>query len=86
MARVLLKNVVKKFGNVVAVNHVNLEVKDREFMILLGPSGCGKSTTLRLIAGLETPDEGEIWIGDRLINDIDPTKRNVAMVFQSYAL
>ncbi len=86
MARVFLKNVVKKFGKVVAVNHVTLEVKDKEFMVLLGPSGCGKSTTLRLIAGLETPDEGEIWIGDRLVNEIDPTKRNVSMVFQSYAL
>jgi len=86
MARVFLKNVVKKFGKVVAVNNVTLEVKDKEFMVLLGPSGCGKSTTLRLIAGLETPDEGEIWIGNRLVNEIDPTKRNVAMVFQSYAL
>lgn len=86
MARVLLKNVTKKFGNVIAVNNLNLEIKDGEFMVLLGPSGCGKSTTLRMIAGLETPTEGEIWIGDQLVNDIDPTKRNVAMVFQSYAL
>ncbi|BAA29847.1 ABC transporter ATP-binding protein [Pyrococcus horikoshii] len=86
MARVLLKNVTKVFGDVVAVNKLNLEVKDGEFMVLLGPSGCGKSTTLRLIAGLETPTEGEIWIGDKLVNDIDPTKRNVAMVFQNYAL
>jgi len=86
MARVLLKDVTKRFGNVVAVNRLNLEVKDGEFMVLLGPSGCGKSTTLRMIAGLETPTEGEIWIGDQLVNEIDPTKRNVAMVFQSYAL
>ena len=86
MAKVVLKNVTKKFGKVVAVNRVNLEVKDGEFFVLLGPSGCGKSTTLRLIAGLEEPDEGEIWIGDRLVNNVDPVKRNVAMVFQSYAL
>ncbi len=86
MARVLLRNVVKRFGKVVAVDHVNLEVRDGEFMVLLGPSGCGKSTTLRLIAGLENPDKGEIWIGDRLVNEVDPTERNVAMVFQSYAL
>ncbi|WP_048149509.1 ABC transporter ATP-binding protein [Palaeococcus ferrophilus] len=86
MARVLLKNITKKFGEVIAVDRLNLEIKDGEFMVLLGPSGCGKSTTLRMIAGLETPTEGEIWIGDRIINEIDPTKRNVAMVFQSYAL
>ncbi len=81
-----MKNVVKRFGKVVAVDHVTLEVRDGEFMVLLGPSGCGKSTTLRLIAGLENPDQGEIWIGDRLVNEVDPTERNVAMVFQSYAL
>ncbi|WP_461866069.1 ABC transporter ATP-binding protein [Thermococcus sp.] len=86
MARVLLKNVTKKFGEVTAVKNLNLEIKDGEFMVLLGPSGCGKSTTLRMIAGLETPTEGEIWIGDSIVNDVDPTKRNVAMVFQSYAL
>jgi len=86
MARILLKNVTKKFGEVTAVKNLNLEIKDGEFMVLLGPSGCGKSTTLRMIAGLETPTEGEIWIGDSIVNDVDPTKRNVAMVFQSYAL
>ncbi|WFO74650.1 ABC transporter ATP-binding protein [Desulfurococcaceae archaeon MEX13E-LK6-19] len=86
MARVFLKNVTKRFGKVVAVDHVTLEVRDKEFMVLLGPSGCGKTTTLRLIAGLEDPDEGEIWIGERLVNEIDPVERNVAMVFQSYAL
>lgn len=86
MAKVVLKNVTKKFGRVVAVDKVDLEVKDGEFFVLLGPSGCGKSTTLRLIAGLEEPDEGEIWIGDKLVNNVDPVKRNVAMVFQSYAL
>ncbi len=86
MARVYLENVVKRFGRVVAVDHVTLEVRDKEFMVLLGPSGCGKSTTLRLIAGLETPDEGRIWIGNTVVNEVDPTKRNIAMVFQSYAL
>ncbi|RLF89942.1 sugar ABC transporter ATP-binding protein [Thermococci archaeon] len=86
MARVLLKNVTKKFEDVIAVNKLNLEIKDGEFMVLLGPSGCGKSTTLRMIAGLETPTEGEIWIGEQIVNEIDPTKRNTAMVFQSYAL
>jgi len=86
LAKVLLKNVTKRFGKVVAVNHLSLEVKDKEFMILLGPSGCGKTTALRCIAGLETPEEGEIYIGDRLVNDLDPKERDIAMVFQSYAL
>lgn len=86
MARVVLNHVTKKFGRIVAVDDLSLEVRDKEFVVLLGPSGCGKSTTLRLIAGLEKPDSGEIWIGDRLVNEVDPTKRNVAMVFQSYAL
>lgn len=86
LARVLLKNVTKSFGEVVAVNSLNLEVKDKEFLVLLGPSGCGKTTALRCIAGLETPEEGDIYIGDRLVNDLDPKDRDVAMVFQSYAL
>jgi multiple sugar transport system ATP-binding protein len=86
LTKVVLKNVTKRFGNVTAVNSLSLEVKDKEFLILLGPSGCGKTTALRCIAGLETPDEGEIYIGDRLVNDLDPRERNVAMVFQSYAL
>jgi multiple sugar transport system ATP-binding protein len=86
LARVVLKDVTKRFGDVVAVDRLSLEVKDKGFMILLGPSGCGKSTTLRCIAGLETPDEGDIYIGDRLVNDLEPKERDVAMVFQSYAL
>lgn len=86
MARVLLKNLTKRFGSVVAVDKLNLKVKEKEFVVLLGPSGCGKTTTLRCIAGLEAPDEGEIYIGDRLVNDLDPKDRNIAMVFQSYAL
>ena len=86
MARVLLQDVTKRFGDVVAVDKLNLEVRDGEFVILLGPSGCGKTTALRCIAGLETPDEGEIYIGDRRVNDLDPANRDIAMVFQSYAL
>jgi len=86
MAEVLIKGLVKKFGKVVAVDGLTLKVKDREFVVLLGPSGCGKTTTLRCIAGLETPDEGEIWIGENLVNDIPPKDRDVAMVFQTYAL
>lgn len=86
MARVSIKDLTKRFGDVVAVNKLDLEVKHKEFVVLLGPSGCGKTTILRCIAGLETPDEGEIYIGDRLVNDLDPKDRDVAMVFQSYAL
>jgi len=86
LARVSIKDLTKRFGNVVAVNKLDLEVRDKEFVVLLGPSGCGKTTALRCIAGLETPDEGEIYIGDRLVNDLDPKERDIAMVFQSYAL
>lgn len=86
LARVVLKNVTKRFGEVVAVNRLSLEARDKEFLVLLGPSGCGKTTVLRCIAGLETPEEGEIYIGDRLVNDLTPKDRNIAMVFQSYAL
>jgi multiple sugar transport system ATP-binding protein len=86
VARVELKSVSKKFGGVVAINDLSLVVADGELLVILGPSGCGKSTALRLIAGLDEPDVGEITIGDRVINDVDPKDRNVAMVFQSYAL
>jgi multiple sugar transport system ATP-binding protein len=86
LARVLLKTLTKRFGKVVAVSGLSLEVKDKEFVVLLGPSGCGKTTVLRCIAGLETPDEGEIYIGDRLVNDLEPKERDAAMVFQTYAL
>jgi len=86
MAQVALKEVTKRFGDVEAVRDVSLEVEDQEFLVLLGPSGCGKSTVLRLIAGLDTPTEGIIEIGDRVVNDIEPQERDVAMVFQSYAL
>jgi multiple sugar transport system ATP-binding protein len=86
MAEVILKNVSKKFGSVVAVDNANLVVNDGEFVVLLGPSGCGKTTTLRLIAGLEEATDGEIYIGNRLVNDVLPKDRDIAMVFQNYAL
>jgi ABC-type sugar transport system ATPase subunit len=86
MGRVALNGVTKRFGDVTAVHDVTLEVEDKEFLVLLGPSGCGKSTVLRLIAGLEAPTEGTIEIGERIVNDIEPKERDVAMVFQSYAL
>jgi multiple sugar transport system ATP-binding protein len=86
MARVAFQHVTKRFGDVVAVRNLTLEIEDREFLVLLGPSGCGKSTALRMIAGLEEPSEGSIVIGDRVVDDVEPKDRNVAMVFQSYAL
>ena len=86
MARVKLENVWKKYGDVEAVRNVTLECRDKEFLCLLGPSGCGKSSTLRMIAGLEFVTEGKIYIGDRCVNEIDPYKRDIAMVFESYAL
>ena len=86
MAQVSLKNLTKKFDDVVAVNTVNLEISDREFVVLVGPSGCGKTTTLRMVAGLEEITEGDIYIGDRLVNNLASKDRNIAMVFQSYAL
>jgi multiple sugar transport system ATP-binding protein len=87
MAQVTLRNLVKKFSEeVVAVNNVNLEIEDKEFVVLVGPSGCGKTTTLRMVAGLEDISAGEIYIGDRLVNDVPPKDRNIAMVFQNYAL
>jgi multiple sugar transport system ATP-binding protein len=86
MANVVLKKLSKRFGDVVAVNDVNLEIADREFVVLVGPSGCGKTTTLRMVAGLEEISGGEIFIGDRVVNHLTPMERNIAMVFQSYAL
>ncbi|MDO5124818.1 MAG: sn-glycerol-3-phosphate ABC transporter ATP-binding protein UgpC [Ruminococcus sp.] len=87
MASVSLKEIYKKYpGGVIAVSDFNIEIKDKEFIILVGPSGCGKSTTLRMIAGLEEISEGELYIGDRLVNDIAPKDRDIAMVFQNYAL
>ena len=87
MSGVTLKNVYKDYLNgVVAVTDFNLDIKDREVVVLVGPSGCGKTTTLRMIAGLEEITQGEIYIGDRLINDVKPKNRGIAMVFQNYAL
>ena len=86
VAGVRLVGVTKRFGNTVAVDGVSLDIADREFMVLLGPSGCGKSTLLRMIAGLDDPSEGELWIGDREVTNLEPKERDVAMVFQSYAL
>ncbi|MEA4831752.1 MAG: sn-glycerol-3-phosphate ABC transporter ATP-binding protein UgpC [Oscillospiraceae bacterium] len=87
MASLSLRHLYKKYpGGVVAVKDFCLEIKDKEFIILVGPSGCGKSTTLRMIAGLEEISEGELFIGDRLINDVAPKDRDIAMVFQNYAL
>ena len=86
MSNVVLKNVTKRWGDAVGVDNQSLEIKDKEFFVLLGPSGCGKTTTMRMIAGLEEPTEGEIWIGDRMVNDDLPKDRDVAMVFQNYGL
>ncbi|HEY3115793.1 MAG TPA: ABC transporter ATP-binding protein [Chloroflexota bacterium] len=86
MASVTLRGVTKRFGQVIAVSDLSLEVRDREFLVLLGPSGCGKTTALRLIAGLESPSAGEIRIGDRVVNSVSPKDRDIAMVFQNYAL
>ncbi len=86
MANVILEKLTKKFDDVIAVNAIDLEIKDKEFVVLVGPSGCGKSTTLRMVAGLEEITEGNIYIGGRLVNDVAPKDRNIAMVFQNYAL
>ena len=87
MATVSLKNIKKIYDNkVTAVHDFNLEIADKEFIVLVGPSGCGKSTTLRMVAGLEEISEGELYIGDKLMNDVEPKDRDIAMVFQSYAL
>jgi multiple sugar transport system ATP-binding protein len=86
MAGVIYDHVYKRFGDVTAVNDFNLQVRDKEFVVLVGPSGCGKSTALRCLAGLEEITDGQILIGDRVVNDVPPKDRDIAMVFQSYAL
>ncbi|MFN4152890.1 MAG: ABC transporter ATP-binding protein, partial [Candidatus Sericytochromatia bacterium] len=86
MAEVKLKNIIKTFGDVQIIKNLTLEIKDGEFLVLVGGSGCGKSTTLRLIAGLETCNSGDIMIGDKRVNDLPPKDRDIAMVFQNYAL
>ncbi len=86
MASVTYEHVTKRFGDVVAVNDLDLHIEDKEFLVFVGPSGCGKSTSLRMLAGLEEVTEGKIYIGDRVVNDVPPKDRDIAMVFQSYAL
>jgi len=86
MARVQFQNVYKYFNKTEVVHNINLDIEDKEFLVLVGPSGCGKSTCLRMVAGLEDVSQGEIRIGDRVVNGIDPKDRNIAMVFQNYAL
>ena len=86
VAKIQLQNISKKWGSFIGVDNFNLVIPDKEFLVLLGPSGCGKTTTMRMIAGLEEVTEGQISINDRIVNDLDPKDRDVAMVFQSYAL
>src|SRR5512139_3518783 len=86
MATVTFDHVVKKYGEVTAVEDFNLEIQDGEFMVFVGPSGCGKTTSLRMIAGLEEISSGTLKIGERVVNDVPPKDRDIAMVFQSYAL
>ncbi|ABD57004.1 ABC transporter ATP-binding protein [Jannaschia sp. CCS1] len=86
MAEIKLKNLTKRWGDFIGVDNQSLDIHDEEFLVLLGPSGCGKTTTMRMIAGLEDPTDGEIWIGDRMVNDDLPKDRDVAMVFQNYGL
>src|SRR5208337_1853428 len=86
MAQVALRNIVKTFDRTPAVQGIDLDIADREFIVLVGPSGCGKTTALRMIAGLEEATSGEIYIGERVVNDVSPKDRDIAMVFQNYAL
>ena len=86
MAEVSLRNVVKRFDDVDVVRNISLDIPDNEFVVLVGPSGCGKSTTLRMIAGLEEITAGDIYIGGEVVNDLPPKDRDIAMVFQNYAL
>ncbi len=86
MAQVVIRNLNKRFDGIQAVKDVNLEINDKEFVVLVGPSGCGKTTTLRMVAGLESITSGEIMIGDKIVNELPPMDRDIAMVFQNYAL
>ena len=87
MSQIRLENIVKRYEDgFVAVRNANLTIDDGEFMVLVGPSGCGKSTTLRMIAGLEEVSEGNVFVGDQRVNDLEPGDRDIAMVFQNYAL
>src|SRR3979409_812029 len=86
MAGVTLDHITKKYGEVTAVTDLNIQIRDQEFLVLVGPSGCGKSTALRMIAGLEEISGGDVYIGDKRVNDVAPKDRDIAMVFQNYAL
>jgi multiple sugar transport system ATP-binding protein len=86
MAEIIVKNVAKRFGSFTALHSIDLTISDQEFMVLLGASGCGKTTLLRIIAGLETPSEGEVWIGGRRVDHLPPRERGISMVFQNYAV
>src|SRR5215216_5789661 len=86
MAEITINKMTKRFGEVVALHELDMQIADGEFLVLLGPSGCGKTTTLRSVAGLERQTSGDIYIGDTLVNDLSPGDRDIAMVFQFYAL
>ena len=86
MAGIKFEHVYKRYGDVTAVNDLNIDIADQEFLVLVGPSGCGKTTTLRMLAGLEEISDGAVMIGDRVVNDVPPKDRDIAMVFQSYAI
>ena len=86
MSKIVIKNLEKSFGDNKVINNFNIDINDGEFIVLVGPSGCGKSTLLRMISGLENIDQGEIFLDQKLINNLLPSKREIAMVFQSYAL
>src|SRR6202790_359498 len=86
MAQVVMRGLNKMYDEVHAVKDVNLEIRDKEFVVLVGPSGCGKTTTLRMVAGLESVTAGDIFIGDKIVNELPPMDRDIAMVFQNYAL
>ncbi|TIV69052.1 MAG: ABC transporter ATP-binding protein, partial [Mesorhizobium sp.] len=86
MAEIVIKGVAKRFGGFTALHQVDLAIADQEFMVLLGASGCGKTTLLRIVAGLETPSQGEVWIGGRRVDHLPPRDRGIAMVFQNYAV
>ena len=86
MASIRLENITKKYGDTVAIDNLNLEISDGEFFCVLGPPGAGKTTLLRLIVGLESPDEGNIYIGDEWVNDVHPSRRDISMIFQNLAL
>ena len=86
MSNLKIENISKKYGALDILKNIDLNIEDGEFLVVVGPSGCGKSTMLRIIAGLEESSEGTVYIGNEIVNDLDPSKRDIAMVFQNYAL